>query len=96
MTSPMNDVKTARWVAMISGLVGRFHKKLGYMRSIFDFDPGVSGTSAMTGVINDQGAWFFLDTHVQVDPTAEQIAEATLQATYRLRLFGIEPKVALL
>ena len=82
--------------AMISGLVGRFHKKLGYMRSIFDFDPGVSGTSAMTGVINDQGAWFFLDTHVQVDPTAEQIAEATLQATYRLRLFGIEPKVALL
>jgi malate dehydrogenase (oxaloacetate-decarboxylating)(NADP+) len=82
--------------AMISGLVGRFHKKLGYMRSIFDFDPGVSGTSAMTGVINDQGAWFFLDTHVQVDPTAEQIAEATLQATYRLKLFGIEPKVALL
>ncbi|SFL20509.1 NADP-dependent malic enzyme [Lysobacter sp. cf310] len=82
--------------AMISGLVGRFHKKLGYMRSIFDFDPGVQGTSAMTGVINDQGAWFFLDTHVQVDPTAEQIAEATLQATYRLKLFGIEPKVALL
>ncbi|UZW61158.1 NADP-dependent malic enzyme [Lysobacter enzymogenes] len=82
--------------AMISGIVGRFHKKLGYLRSIFDFDPGVSGTSAMTGVINDQGAWFFLDTHVQVDPTAEQIAEATLQATYRLRLFGIEPKVALL
>ena len=82
--------------AMISGLVGRFHKKLGYMRSIFDFDPGVSGTSAMTGVINDQGAWFFLDTHVQVDPSAEQIAEATLQATYRLKLFGIEPKVALL
>lgn len=82
--------------AMISGLVGRFHKKLGYMRSIFDFDPGVSGTAAMTGVINDQGAWFFLDTHVQVDPTAEQIAEATLQATYRLKLFGIEPKVALL
>ena len=50
----------------------------------------------MTGVINDQGVWFFLDTHVQCDPTAEQIAEATLQASYRLKLFGIEPKVALL
>jgi malate dehydrogenase (oxaloacetate-decarboxylating)(NADP+) len=47
-------------------------------------------------VVNDKGAWFFLDTHCQVDPTAEQIAEATLQATYRLQLFGIEPKVALL
>jgi malate dehydrogenase (oxaloacetate-decarboxylating)(NADP+) len=82
--------------AMICGLVGRYHKKLGYMRSVFGLDPGVSCTSAMTGVINDKGAWFFLDTHVQLDPTAEQIAEATLQATYRLKLFGIEPKVALL
>ncbi|MFD0740258.1 NADP-dependent malic enzyme [Lysobacter koreensis] len=82
--------------AMICGLVGRFHKKLGYLRSVFDFDKGVVGTAAMTGVINDQGAWFFLDTHVQLDPSAEQIAEATLQASYRLRLMGIEPKVALL
>ncbi|HEY1139033.1 MAG TPA: NADP-dependent malic enzyme [Lysobacter sp.] len=82
--------------AMICGLVGRFHKKLGYLRSVFDFDKGVTGTAALTGVINDQGVWFFLDTHVQLDPCAEQIAEATLQATYRLKLFGIEPKVALL
>jgi malate dehydrogenase (oxaloacetate-decarboxylating)(NADP+) len=50
----------------------------------------------MCGVINDKGAWFFLDTHVQCDPSAEQIAEATLQATYRLKRFGIDPKVALL
>ncbi|HET6431880.1 NADP-dependent malic enzyme [Dyella sp.] len=82
--------------ALICGLVGRFHKKLGYLRSVFDLDPGVQCTSAMTGVINDRGAWFFVDTHVQVDPSAEQIAEATLQASYRLKLFGIEPKVALL
>lgn len=82
--------------AMICGLVGRFHKKLGYLRSVFALDPGVQCTSAMTGVINDRGAWFFVDTHVQVDPTAEQIAEATMQASYRLKLFGVEPKVALL
>ena len=82
--------------AMICGLVGRYHKKLGYLRSVFGLDPGVQCTSAMTGVINDKGAWFFLDTHVQFDPGAEQIAEATLQASYRLKLFGVEPKVALL
>ena len=64
--------------------------------SVIPLDAGVQSTSAMTGVINNQGAYFFLDTHVQDDPTAEQIAEATLQATYRLKLFGIEPKVALL
>ena len=82
--------------ALLCGLVGRYHKKLGYLRSVFGLDPGVSCTSAMCGVINDKGAWFFLDTHVQVDPTAEQVAEATMQASYRLRNFGIEPKVALL
>ncbi|SKC83083.1 NADP-dependent malic enzyme, partial [Pseudoxanthomonas indica] len=82
--------------AMVSGIVGRFHKKLGYVRSVIPLEPGVQSTSAMTGVINNQGAYFFLDTHVQDDPTAEQIAEATLQAAYRLKLFGIEPRVALL
>ena len=82
--------------AMICGLVGRYHKKLGYLRSVFGLDRGVTSTSAMTGVINEQGVWFFLDTHVQLDPSAEQIADATLQASYRLKLFGIEPKVALL
>ncbi len=82
--------------AMLCGIVGRFHKKLGYIRSVFPLDPGVQSTSAMTGVVNDRGLWFFLDTHVQYDPTPEQLAESTLQASYRLKLFGIEPKVALL
>ncbi|MDO5505423.1 MAG: NADP-dependent malic enzyme [Pseudoxanthomonas suwonensis] len=82
--------------AMICGIVGRFHKKLGYLLSVFDFEPGITGTSTMTGVINDHGIWFFTDTHVQTDPTAEQIAHCTLQASWRLKQFGIEPKVALL
>ncbi|KAF1684450.1 NADP-dependent malic enzyme, partial [Pseudoxanthomonas broegbernensis] len=82
--------------ALLTGVVGRFHKKLGYVRSVIGLDPGVQSTSAMTGVINSQGVWFFLDTHVQDDPTAEQVAEAALQASYRLKLFGIEPRIALL
>jgi len=82
--------------AMICGLVGRFQKKLGYLRSVFALEEGVSSTSAMTLVINDKGAWFFLDTHCQVDPSAEQIAEATSQAALRMKLFGLAPKVALL
>ena len=89
-------VKRGEADGMIAGLVGRFHKKLGYLRSVFGLERGITGTSAMTGVINDRGVWFFLDTHVQIDPTAEQIAEATLQGAYRLKLFGIEPRVALL
>ena len=97
-TTLIGSVMVARGEAdaLLTGVVGRFHKKLGYVRSLIGLDPGVQSTSAMTGVINNQGVWFFLDTHVQDEPTAEQIAEATLQASYRLKLFGIEPCVALL
>jgi malate dehydrogenase (oxaloacetate-decarboxylating)(NADP+) len=82
--------------ALLSGVVGRFHKKLGYVRSVLPLEPRVSSTSAMTGIINQKGVFFFVDTHVQDDPSAEQLAEATLQAAYRMKLFGIEPNVALL
>ena len=81
---------------LICGIVGRFHKKLGYLRGIIPLDPGVSAMSAMSAVFNDRGVFFFLDTHVALDPDAERIAAATAQATLRLKLFGITPKVAIL
>ncbi len=82
--------------ALLCGVVGGYQKKLRYLRSVFPMDQGVSQASAMTGVINNKGTFFFVDTHVQRDPTAEQLAEATLQASFRLKLFGIQPKIALL
>jgi malate dehydrogenase (oxaloacetate-decarboxylating)(NADP+) len=82
--------------AMLTGIVGRYHKKLRYIQDIIPLDVGVQAPSAMTGVINEKGVFFFLDTHVKLDPTAEQIAEATLQAAIRLQLFGVTPKIALL
>jgi malate dehydrogenase (oxaloacetate-decarboxylating)(NADP+) len=82
--------------AMICGIVGRYQRKLQHILSVIPRDPGVQSLAAMTAVANDRGTFFFLDTHVQADPTAEQIAEATLQAAFRLKLFGIVPKIALL
>ncbi|NCT66943.1 MAG: NADP-dependent malic enzyme [Rhodanobacteraceae bacterium] len=81
---------------LICGLVGRFHKKLSYLRGIIPLDPGVQAPAAMSAVFNDRGVFFFLDTHVAVEPDAERIAEATAQAALRLKLFGITPKVAVL
>ena len=81
---------------MITGLVGTYQSKLNYIRSVLPLDHGISAPAAMTGVQNDRGAFFFIDTHVQPDPTAEQLAEATLQGVLRLKMFGIKPRVALL
>ncbi len=82
--------------AMLCGIVGRYQKKLAYILNVLGRDPGVARTAALSVVINDKGVFFFVDTHVQVDPSAEMIAEAALQATLRLKLFGIEPKLALI
>jgi len=82
--------------AMICGSVGRYQRQLRHILDVLPLDPGVSSAAAMTAVQNDSGVWFFVDTHVQYDPSAEQIAEATLQAVLRLKTFGIEPRVALL
>ncbi|KAB2897587.1 MAG: NADP-dependent malic enzyme [Dokdonella sp.] len=81
---------------MICGIVGRYHKKLGYLRGIIPFDPGVDALSAMSAVFNERGVFFFLDTHAAVDPDAEHIAQAAAQAALRLKLFGITPKLAVL
>jgi malate dehydrogenase (oxaloacetate-decarboxylating)(NADP+) len=81
---------------MICGLVGRYHKKLGYLRGIIPLDEGLTAMSAMSAVFNERGVFFFLDTHVALDPDAERIAAAAAQAALRLKLFGITPKIAIL
>jgi malate dehydrogenase (oxaloacetate-decarboxylating)(NADP+) len=82
--------------ALICGMVGQYQRKLSYIEQIIGLDAGVSAPSAMAAVSTEKGTFFYLDTHVQDDPTPEQIAEATLQAAIRLKLFGINPKIALL
>jgi malate dehydrogenase (oxaloacetate-decarboxylating)(NADP+) len=82
--------------ALICGVVGRHQRKTAYILDIIGLDRGVNSLASMAGVVNDKGVTFFLDTHTQYDPTAEQIAEATVQATTRLKMLGIVPHVALI
>ncbi|MFC3124112.1 NADP-dependent malic enzyme [Pseudoroseomonas globiformis] len=56
----------------------------------------VNRVYAMTGVILPAGTLFFVDTHLLVEPSAEQVAEMTLLAAEQVRAFGLHPKAALL
>jgi|CXWL01.1.fsa_nt_gi malate dehydrogenase (oxaloacetate-decarboxylating)(NADP+) len=82
--------------AMITGVIGRFQKKLKYAQDVVGLEPGVSVPAAMSAVTCDRGTFFFLDTYVSFDPTAAQLAKATLMAVERLKIFGITARVALL
>jgi len=81
--------------ALLCGLVGRFVRKLKYVREILGLESECKGPSALSAVLNDKGVFFFTDTHVNVDPSAAEIAESLIQSAFRLKLFGITPKAAL-
>jgi malate dehydrogenase (oxaloacetate-decarboxylating)(NADP+) len=57
---------------------------------------GVARASALTALIHEQSTLFFADTHLNIDPNAEQIAELTIMAAEQIRRLGISPVVGLL
>jgi malate dehydrogenase (oxaloacetate-decarboxylating)(NADP+) len=57
---------------------------------------GVSRIYSITCLVLPTGPLFLADTHVNVDPTSQQVAEMTLLAAEVVRRFGLTPKAALL
>ena len=81
---------------MICGVTGRFAHHLQQIEDIIGKAPGCSTLAAMNHLILPGRALFICDTHVNENPTAEQLAQIALMAAEEVRRFGIEPKVALL
>ena len=81
--------------AMICGTIGQFDRHLRRVREVIGLRPGVRKLSALQLLIQPRYTLFLADTHVNPDPTAEEIAETTVLAAAAVRRFGIEPKVAL-
>jgi malate dehydrogenase (oxaloacetate-decarboxylating)(NADP+) len=89
-------VKMGEADAMLCGTVGGYHDHLKYVRTVIGTRPGVKTLAAMQMLILPDRQLFICDTHVSMDPTAEQIAEMTMLAAEEIRRFGIAPSVALL
>ena len=80
----------------LCGGLGDWTRQLTNILPIIPRQRGVSRLYSLSALILPNGALFFCDTHVNVDPTAEQIAEMTLLAAKTVRRFGLAPKAALL
>ncbi len=81
---------------MICGTFGTHGLHLQYVDQVLGLKPGVRQYAAMNAVMLPNHTVFITDTYVNVDPTAEQIADITALAVDVIRRFGIEPRVALL
>ncbi|HEY1876857.1 MAG TPA: NADP-dependent malic enzyme, partial [Rhizomicrobium sp.] len=82
--------------AALCGGLGDWTRQLTNILPIIPRSPDVGRLYSLSALILPNGALFFCDTHVNVDPTAEQIAEMTLLAAKTVRRFGLAPKAALL
>jgi malate dehydrogenase (oxaloacetate-decarboxylating)(NADP+) len=82
--------------AALCGGLGDWTRQLTNILPIVPRQHGVTRLYSLSALILPKGALFFCDTHVNVDPTAEQIAEMTLLAAKTVRRFGLAPKAALL
>ncbi len=81
---------------MICGTISTTSRHLEYIDRVIGRRPGATVYAAMNALILPNRQLFIVDTHVNFDPTAEQLSEITLSAAEVLRRFGLEPKVALL
>jgi len=81
---------------MICGTFGTHGLHLHYIDQVIGRSPGVNHYYAMNVLMLPKRTVFICDTYVNLDPTAEQIAEMTVLAAESIRRFGVEPKVALL
>ena len=82
--------------AALCGGLGDWTRQLANILPIIPRTPTVSRLYSLSALILPNGALFFCDTHLNHDPSAEQIAEMTLLAAKSVRRFGLAPKAALL
>ena len=81
---------------MICGTWGHTSMHLHYIEQVIGKRPGVNNFAAMNGLMLPDRQVFLVDTHVNYDPSAEQLAEITIMAAEEMRRFGLLPKAALL
>ena len=81
---------------LICGTWGTTAHHLDYLDQVIGKRPGVCTYACMNGLLLPNRQIFLVDTHVNYDPTAEQLAEITMLAAEEMMRFGIKPKAALL
>ncbi len=80
--------------SLICGTFGQYLWHLKYVNEILGTD-GLHPIGALSLMILEDGPLFIADTHVNPEPTPQQISETVIAAARHVRRFGIAPKIAL-
>ena len=81
---------------LICGTWGTNQMHLTYIDQVIGKKPGARTYAAMNGLMLPGRQVFMVDTHINADPSAEQLAEIAIMAAEEMQRFGFKPKAALL
>jgi malate dehydrogenase (oxaloacetate-decarboxylating)(NADP+) len=81
---------------VISGLTQHYPETIRPALQIVGTAPGVRRVSGLYVLILKDRTFFFADTTVNIDPTAEDLAEIALLTADAVRRFDIEPRIAMI
>jgi malate dehydrogenase (oxaloacetate-decarboxylating)(NADP+) len=82
--------------AMISGLTRKYGQPIRPALEIIDTQPGVSKVAGLYIMVTKRGPFFFADTTMNVDPTAEELADIAVLTATTVKQFNIIPRIAML
>jgi malate dehydrogenase (oxaloacetate-decarboxylating)(NADP+) len=89
-------VETGLADAMISGLTRKYSGTLIPALHSIGVADGNKLVAGLYIMITKKGPYFFADTTMNINPTAEELVEITLLAANTIRQFNIVPRIALL
>ena len=82
--------------AMISGLTRKYSDTIRPALQIIGTQDDVKKVAGMYIMVTKKGPVFFADTTLNVNPTAEELAEITVLTAWAVQQFNIKPRIALL
>ncbi len=80
--------------SMICGTFGQYLWHLNYVNQVLG-NSELHPIGALSLMVLEDGPLFVADTHVNAEPSAEQIADTVIATARHVRRFGLEPKIAL-
>jgi malate dehydrogenase (oxaloacetate-decarboxylating)(NADP+) len=89
-------LKSGEVDGMLCGTWGTTSMHLHYIDQVIGKREGAKTYACMNGLILPGRQVMLVDTHVNYDPSAEQLAEITVMAAEEMMRFGLQPKAALL
>lgn len=82
--------------AMISGLTRKYAAPIKPALEIIGVQDGVRKVAGLYMMITKKGPYFFADTTMNVDPTAEELADIAVLTANTVKQYNITPRIAML